>query len=454
MALEPLLAVAQTLAPSAPAPRESGADAARDSSREVRPPTRYEQNFSQVMDLLLKEHIENVSREMLYRAAIEGMLEHVSPELRDASPERVKASTRDSGKDSTKESGKDKSSKDRSSKDKTSKDKSGKDKASKEKKSERPSNALLEISERQMLERHLQGNFLGVGLWFEPRQAGYMEVVRVMRGSPAEAAGMRAGDRIIAVDGRPVGMTPDESSETKARPAAGSKVQFTVMRGVDRQEFSIVRREFPIEAVRGTLLPPDIGLLSFEFLSLKAPAQARQILMELKSRKVRGLLLDLRGSYGLDPEAIRQLAELFLPRRSPVLQVEKRNGDRTVLVTQLEPVISVPLAILINGQTSAGAEALAAALMETLNVVTVGESSAGKSAVEELFPLEGGTAALLSTRQLFSPSGKSWRGIGLLPAFSASATQEELEAAERAITVEEKLRFDHPLRTAVHLLAR
>lgn len=399
---------------------------AQAPARETLPPARpvlkeqcglsaSQQQLQEVMTLLLERHIDDsLSAEMLYHAAIQGMLQRVSLERLD--PNQTKSS----------------------------------DKESKE--NTRSSNYFLELSERQSMERVMQGTFLGVGLWLDTHEdAGYMDVTQVMRQSPAAQAGMRTGDRIVMVDGRRVG-TLEKRDAMPRNP--GSKVRFTVLRGVDRLEFDLVRKEFPLESVRGELLPPEIGLMDVGFLSRTSPQQARDVLQDLKERKIKGLVVDLRGSYGLEVTPLVQLLELFAPPRTPILNLEKREGGRQPILSKGELLLSVPTVVLVDAQTTGTAEALALALVELRGARLLGQQTAGRAVVEELFPLSDGRGVLISTTQLFAPSGRTWQSMGLLPEVPSITSEAERERAMKAQTVEEKLRFDAGLRVAVHLLTK
>lgn len=411
------------------APASRPRDTSKDSVRENKDgcsQSATEATFRQTVELLLSRHLDNsLTREMLYHAAIQGMLERVSPESQNPPPVAVTERTKGKEKGAEKDSA-----------------------------HERPSNLLLDPSERQGLERLKQGLFFGVGLWLDtPENQGYYEITRVMRGSPAETVGMRAADRIILVNGQAVGAKRSESKRREAK-SDPNRVQFTVLRGADRLEFSVNRREFTLEAAQAVLLPPDIGLIDFEYLSARAPQQTAQLVQELKSRKVRGLILDLRGSYGGDQESIRQILELFVPRKSLILQIQGREGNRIPIYTQTDPLLSVPMVLVVDQRTSESAEAMAAALSETTGARIVGRQTAGKATLETLFPLEDGHAALISTGQMYAPSGRTWQGSGLLPDIPAITSVDDWQRAQMAKTVDEKLRQDSALRAAVNVLIR
>lgn len=382
--------------------------------------------FDEVLELILKQHVDSgLTRDALYHAAIEGMLTRASLEQQ------------------------------------------GRMGASREPKSDGklelpPSNRLLEPGERKNLERLREGTFLGVGLWLNPQpERGYLEVKRVMRGSPAAAAGLKAGDRILRVDQQAIG-APKEGGATGPRPMlasvareqSGSRVQFTVLRGRDLVEVQLVRKEFPLEAVSAHLLPGGVGLVQLEYLSARAPGQVRQVLSQVQGRGASALILDLRASFGDDAQVARQLLELFVPVKTPVLVLEHRGQSRVALHALASPLSSLPLLILVDEQTVGVAEALAASLRELRSAKLIGGRTAGRATLETLVGLKDGHGVLISTATMHTPGGVSWEATGVMPDISVPVPAELDVMQLRDVPLAERLVRDSVLRVALGMLGQ
>jgi carboxyl-terminal processing protease len=302
------------------------------------------------------------------------------------------------------------------------------------------------------MQNFLRGRIVGIGSMIEPTENGFLDVVRVLRNSPSERAGLRSHDRIVRMEGRRLDEMKREEVTMLFRGAAGTPLRIQVQRENQLIDLTIVRDNIELETASGELIPPDIGFLRVNYFGEETPRQARGILLELKNRSVRGLVLDLRGNSGGSLEAALQFLDLFVPNGKVVVQLEDRSGRREAFKSRGTPILEVPIVVLVDSQTGSSTEIVSRALAETNRARLVGEPTYGKATAEEILPLKNGYAAKISIKRILSGQGKSWEAVGLSPDVVVKADPEALKQAEYAVNVEERLRLDIALRSAIRLL--
>ncbi|MEY4167066.1 MAG: hypothetical protein RIR52_890 [Acidobacteriota bacterium] len=254
--------------------------------------------------------------------------------------------------------------------------------------------------------------YYGIGAIINQRRQG-VYVLGVIPGTPAERAGMRYGDKIVAIDGTLTDMWSQNKVLANVRGAAGTEVQITVERvGLPRrQTYTIERDEVPYPSVLNHfMIRPGMGYVDLTGgFSQQTTNELSAAINELKSQGMDRLLIDLRQNPGgLLKQAI-QASELFLPTGSVIVSVVGREG-RTVrrsYVSENQAPETLPLALLIDEGTASAAEILAGALQDNGRACLVGEESFGKGLVQTIFRLRDGTGLSLTTARYLTPSGRS-----------------------------------------------
>lgn len=275
-------------------------------------------------------------------------------------------------------------------------------------------------------ERHLErttGDYGGVGLRVDARN-GWITVVSPMPESPAERAGVRTGDVLIAIDGRPAEGWTLEQAVRAMRGALGTGVELAIRRegAVTPMHFRLIRERIHQRAVPdGVLLPDGIGYLGMTMVRENAAHELEQEIERLIVEGMRALVLDLRSNPGgLRDEAVRT-ADLFLdPHREILVSAGRAPGDNHRWTDHApQRWRNLPVVVLVNRGSASAAEIIAGALQDHDRALIVGDTTYGKGVVQTVFPLGPELALRLTTARWYTPSGRSIQGAALDSAMGA-----------------------------------
>ncbi|WP_427366132.1 S41 family peptidase [Candidatus Caldatribacterium saccharofermentans] len=289
----------------------------------------------------------------------------------------------------------------------------------------------------------LEGAFSGIGIVIAIRDEK-LTVVSPIAGSPAERAGVKAGDVILAIDGEStLGMSLDQAVK-KMRGPEGTKVVLTLKReGVPEDiTVEIVRSIIKIQSVSAEVLPEGIGLVRISEFHGRTADEVQKVLTDLIAQGVTGFILDLRNNPGGLLSAALVTAGFFVPYGEKLLLVEDRNGKREAITNFIHPLVSTPVVVLVNRGTASGAEILAGILRLAVHAPLVGEKTFGKGVIQEISPLSHGGGVIFTVSKYYLADGTDINGQGLIPDVLASGEDEQLK---RGIKELKKLLKDHAL---------
>lgn len=283
-----------------------------------------------------------------------------------------------------------------------------------------PYTVYLDPDELEALRASTRGVYVGVGIQLAER-GGRPTVSRVFPGGSAAAAGVRVGDRIVAVDGtRTAGLTLDGTVSIIRGPEGTSvTLRLAPRGGGPPREVALARREVvaPAVSARVERLPDGkVGYVRLTQFTRGSAKEVRAATARLRGRGVSGLVLDLRGDPGgLVDEAVG-VAGAFLPKESPVVTTEGRNSPRRTLETGETPeAADLPLVVLVDRGSASASEIVAGALRDAGRARLVGTRTFGKAVVQSTVPLRDGGALKLTTARYLTPDGADISRRGLRP---------------------------------------
>jgi carboxyl-terminal processing protease len=282
-----------------------------------------------------------------------------------------------------------------------------------------PHSAFLDAAEYQAMRVSTSGHYSGVGLEVA-EQDGRVVIVAPLAGSPADRAGVRAGDVLLAID--EVALVPGALQEAieRLRGHAGSTVRLAIGRDGEPEplQFELERSEVHVRTVQAARLPGgSYGYLRITHFNDATPGELHRQLSEMQSAApLQGLVLDLRGNPGGVLESAVSVADDFLDSGVIVRADGRAAGARFELrATDGDLLRAAPLVVLVDRGSASGAEIVAGALRDHGRATLMGERTFGKGSVQTVIPLRDGQALKLTTSRYFTPSGVSIHDRGLEP---------------------------------------
>src|SRR5215813_2963166 len=281
-------------------------------------------------------------------------------------------------------------------------------------------------------------HFYGIGVTINQRN-GRLYVLGVSQGMPAERAGLRYGDAIIAVDGQSTKDWTQSDALKHVRGERGAEVSLTIERAGAPEPLTVevTRDEVPFPSVRNSfMMRPGIGYIGLTGgFNQETTEELRGAVSQLKEQGMSSLILDLRRNPGGLLEQTVQVTEMFLPKGLEIVTVRGREKRYQTQVRRSENQNpeTMPLVILINGETASASEIVAAAMQDWRRARLVGEESFGKGLVQTVYSLRWKTGLTLTTAKYYTPNGRSiqrpYSGVGIYDYYVAG--RGEAPAAKR-----------------------
>lgn len=291
-----------------------------------------------------------------------------------------------------------------------------------------------------------KGAFGGLGIEISMKD-GILTVISPIEDTPAQRAGIKAGDQILKIDDR---FTKDLSiteSVKRMRGPKGSKVVLTIMRdGFERpKEFPLIRDVIQVKSVRSRMLENGYGYIRIAQFQERTDEDVTKALKALqeenKGKQLDGLVLDLRNDPGgLLDQAVR-VSDHFVESGKLIVYTEGRDKDARMQFTATsrskEP--GYPIVVLINGGSASASEIVAGALQDHKRAVVMGTQSFGKGSVQTIIPLSDDSGLRLTTARYYTPSGRSIQAKGITPDIIVEQLELPKQSSKReAMFVREK----------------
>lgn len=262
------------------------------------------------------------------------------------------------------------------------------------------------------------GTYCGIGIEVTPVGSA-MEIVSVLDKSPAARAGLQRGDRIVAIDGLPVG-TDAEDPIRRMRGDPNTELRLLVRDHSSgaRRPYTLRRECLPFRTVNEALLAPGYGYVRISLFNDTTPSELKRAVANLDRMNhapLRGLVLDLRENGGGVFESGAAVADAFLDSGVIVTAYGRTpEAHMQISATPGDLLDGAPMAVLVNGHSASASELVAGALKDHARATVVGSRTYGKGTVQTIFPLSKG-AIELTTARFFTPSGASIQNNGIVP---------------------------------------
>ena len=265
--------------------------------------------------------------------------------------------------------------------------------------------------------------YVGIGITIQLREdeSGF-DIVQVNEGGPAEEAGLRVGDVIVAIEDHPcAGMTATQARDL-VRGEEETQVRMTILRSGEQLEFSVYRRQVKTVVAKGTMLEDGIGLVTIVNFDGRCAEETIAAIEMLREQGAQKLIFDVRNNPGGYAHELVKVLDYLLPE-GELFHMEYYTGEEEFDHSD-EAFLDMPMAVLVNADSFSAAEFFGAALQEYEAAVIVGEKTVGKGYFQTTIELNDLSAVGLSIGKYYTPSGLSLQDVGITPDVEVTVDEE------------------------------
>lgn len=273
-----------------------------------------------------------------------------------------------------------------------------------------PHSAYIPATDLERVNEQLDGRFGGVGIRFLIHE-DTLVATHVLPHSPSEAAGMLAGDRLVAVDGEDItkGSLSNERVMELLKGKEGSKVEVTVDRKGDRKKLTITRGSIPVSSIDASIMLTDeIGFIKLNSFTYNSADEFKQAALDLKKRGMKKLIFDLRNNGGGIMKSATDICDQFLKSGKLIVYTEGRKEPYDPYYSSGRGELEdTEVIILINALSASASEIVAGAIQDNDRGLIMGRRSFGKGLVQDQQELKDGSALRLTISRYYTPTGRS-----------------------------------------------
>lgn len=311
----------------------------------------------------------------------------------------------------------------------------------------------LDVTELEAWNESLTGEFEGIGATVrQDEETGGLEIVSPLPNSPAEGAGILAGDIIVQVGGKDITDLSQTEIINQVRGPAGTAVKLGILRDGEAEilEITVIRDRITLPTLETRMLDNNVGYIRLYQFSSEAANDLRNALQEMDANNLNGVVLDLRDNPGGFLDTSLEVIRLFV--NEGIILIEQLPGDEERVFEANSTAVApdVPLALLVNEGSASASELVAGSLHDLDRAVIVGTNTFGKNTVQTINPLSNGGAVRLSIARWVTPDGTSVEEVGFTPDVvveldAEAADDNQLEAAIRALKGIKREQLEAPL---------
>jgi carboxyl-terminal processing protease len=288
-----------------------------------------------------------------------------------------------------------------------------------------PYTSYLDPQEYVIGQSALQGNYTGIGAYVTVTD-NEITVIAPIADSPADKAGIKAGDVILEIDGQSTADMSLAEAIIKVRGPVGTPVTLTVLHKGDTEpvEIEIVRASFDVPSVNFEM-KGEMAYIKITDFNENTAGELATVIQNLGEEKAKGIILDLRGNPGGILNTVIDVASSFLSD-GIVVQVRSNQGDITTYsVIKDRPKTDLPMVVLVDGNSASGSEVLSGALQDHGRATIAGTTTYGKGSVDALYPLSDGSGLYITIARWLTPNGRLIEGQGIVPDITLTQTGDD-----------------------------
>lgn len=263
---------------------------------------------------------------------------------------------------------------------------------------------------------NIEGQFVGIGVYIiQDTEKNAIRVLAPIKGSPAEKAGILAGDYIVKVDDQAYTGEQITEATNKMKGKEGTKVKIQIIRDEKNLDFEVERANVRVNPVEADIYEENIGYLKISSFDQGSGSEVTKKVEELKEKNIESLIIDLRNNGGGIVDEAIEIADLFTEKDSTLLITKDKNENESISKAKKDKKIEMPIIVLTNENTASASEILAGALKDNNVAKIVGTKTFGKGVIQELLTMKDGTGLKLTTNEYYTPNRNKINKVGIEP---------------------------------------
>ena len=274
----------------------------------------------------------------------------------------------------------------------------------------------IPADEMEEYTENITGNFVGIGIYMVADEtSGRVVVYYPIPESPAEKAGIKAGDKIISVDGTEYTSSDFSTIADYIKGEEGTKVNLVVERDEERLTFEITREKINTNPITIEMLEDNIGYLKLPSFDEDTATDFEEKVKELQEKGAKSLIIDLRNNGGGIVTEATDIADMLLKKDETIISTVDNKGNKEITYSENEPKFTMPVVLLTNENSASASEILACSLKDNERGKIIGTKTYGKGIIQTLLSLKDGSGLKITTEEYYTPKGTTIHKVGITP---------------------------------------
>ena len=271
-------------------------------------------------------------------------------------------------------------------------------------------------NEMETFTTYTTGNYVGIGVYMEAdTKDNVIRITSTIKNGSAEKAGLQSNDIISKVDGVSYNASEISKMATNIKGKEGTTVELEIIRDGKTIKYSLVRSSIELYTIEGVVLEENIGYIELATFDEGCAKRFKSAYEELKEKDIKALIIDLRDNGGGIVDEALQIADYILDKDSTILITVDKNNTEEIESSSNDPIVDVPIILLVDNQTASASEILAGALQDHKKAIVVGEKTYGKGVIQELYTLNDGSGLKITIKEYYTPNKNKINKVGITP---------------------------------------